>query len=340
MSTIDHSPSDHSVQFSLIELARIEAERVREEDLARERSRQQAAKQKREADEARRAAAQAEVAAEAEALARRLREEAEEQARLEARERAEVEVARIAAEARARLDEDNAGRAHEIAVLQIRNDGVRRRLRTALGAVIVLAIAGGSTAAYSVDRHIAGLVRDPDQLREGQQALAREREHAKATELAALDRRLDALRARPSIADAGEALRTAREARNAVDPKALDQDRLRAFADALDALEARLVTADRVAALDRRRDDLAVWATSLRRGEALTEAKAAGTRARVLGTDEAAVAYASALDRARDGFAKSPAMGWHGKGAAASDKGGTSCLPGDPGCGFDGRPIF
>jgi hypothetical protein len=333
--------SDQSVQFSLIELARIEAERVREEDLSRERVRQQEARNKREAEEARRAAEQAKAAAEAEAKARRLREEAEEKTRLEARQRAEVEVARITATARAQLEEDNSRRAHELGVLQIQNDGVRRRLRAALGAVIVLVVAGGGTAAYAVDRHLAGLVRDTEQLREGQQALGREREHAKATELAALDRRLDALRARPAIAESGEALRTAQAARTAVDPKALDQDRLRAFADALDALEARLVTADRIAALDRRRDDLAAWATSLRRDDALSQARAAGVRARVLGTDDAALAYAGALDRARDGLAKSPTGSGRGKGTTTgNDKAATSCLPGDPGCGLDGRPIF
>jgi hypothetical protein len=339
MSMIPRSPTDTSVTFSLAELAKIEAERVREEDARRARARDREAREKREAEEARRAAETAEAVVAAEARARRLREEAEEKARLDARQRAEIEVARIAADAKARLDEANAQRAHEIAMLKVRTEGGARRLRAALAAVIGLALAGGAAAAYGVDQHVGRLARETEQIRAGQQALAQEREQAKATELSALDRRFAALSAHPSIKDAEEPRAAAAAARRAVDDKALDHHRLQAFGDALDALQGRLVTLDRLALLDRRLDDLGAWAGDRRRPEALAAARAAGTRARAIGSDDALRVYEGALDQARMGIAGS--AGSAGRPVVTvptTDKGpkGT-CSQGDPCCDIDGH---
>ena len=127
-----------------------------------------------------------------------------------------------------------------------------------------------------------------------------------------------------------------------MDPKALDHDRLLAFGDALDALQARLDTLDRIAALDHRRDDLAGWAADRRRGEALAAARTAGTRARLTGTSDSLQAYEIALDQVRDGLAHTVTGVGHQAVAASDSKSGKGapCLEGDPGCGLDGRRAF
>jgi hypothetical protein len=336
------SPSDTSVTFSLAELAKLEAERVREEDARRARAREREAKEKLSAEAARRAAEAAEMAATAEARARRLREEAEEKARVEARQRAEIEVARIGAEARARLDADNAQRAHELAVLKLRTEGGARRLQVALAAVIGLVVLGGGAAAYEVDQRVSRLTQDGERLREGQHALALERDQGKAAELAALDRRFVALRGRPLIKDADAPRATAEAARNRVDVNALDGDRLRAFGEALDALQARLDTLDRLALLSLRQIDLDTWAADRKRGEAMVAARAAGVRARALGTGEALHAYEAALDQARDALAQSSAGGGRQVVASAQTTTGkaATCRAGDAWCGADGKPVF
>src|SRR5207249_11481608 len=69
------------------------------------------------------------------------------------------------------------------------------------------------------------------------------------------------------------------------------------FGDALDALQARLDTLDRLALLDRRQTDLGTWAAERKRSEAMAAVRTAGVRARTLGTDDAIRAYEGALDR-------------------------------------------
>jgi hypothetical protein len=341
MSLATRNNDETSVTFSLAELARIEEERVREEDGKRAEARAQHAREQREAEKRRRAAEEAQLAAEAEARSRRVRAEAEEKVRAEARERAAAEVARIEAQGRARLDDANAQRAHELALLRTRTEGGRRALQIALGTVLALTLGGGSAAAYGVSRHVEGLAADTAQLREGQQALAREREQAKTTELAALDRRFTALRQRPLLREAEDARATAAAARQAIDPKTLDHDRLRAFGDALEALDARLDTLDRIADLDRRQADLATWAADRKRGEAAAAAKLAGTRARLMATDDALRAYEGELDKLRDALAQAPAAGPGGRTAVkVADGNPGTCLKGDPRCDIYGRPLF
>jgi membrane protein involved in colicin uptake len=127
MSMMTRDTSETSVAFSLAELAKLEQERVQQEDLQRARAREREAREQQEAAARRRSAEEARVAAAAEELSRARREEAEARARAEARVRVAGEVARIEAEAKARLDADNAERAHELAVLRTRTEGGRRR---------------------------------------------------------------------------------------------------------------------------------------------------------------------------------------------------------------------
>lgn len=339
MSMMSRNTSDTSVTFSLAELAKLEEARVREEHLQRAKAREKEAREQREEEARRRAAETTRAAAEAETRARREREQAETEARAEARARAEIEVARIEAEAKARLEADNAARAHELAVVCARAEGRRRSLAHALAAALGLVVCGGAAAAYGVARHVAGLQQEAQQLRDAHAALAEERESARAAELAALDRRHAALRARPLARDAEEARATAEAARNALDPRALDHSRLRAFGDALDALETRLDALEKVAALDRRHADLAAWAAERRRPEATAAAQVAAARARTPGADEGAIrAYESALAQLREALARPAAPGPRPQVGVGSRQ--PECAnPGDPMCGFDGRPL-
>lgn len=335
------SNSDNSITMSLAELARLEQERVREEETTRAKARDKAAREQKEAEARRLAAEAAQMQADAEARARRLREEAEQRARVEARERAAADVARIEAEAKARLEADNAQRAHELSMLRVKTEGGRRRLQIALAAVLGLTVCGGSAAAYSVTKHVAALEQSAEQLRDGQQALARERENAKKTELQALDRRLAALLARAAIPEAGDARATVEAARKAINPQTLDHDRLRAFGDALDALENRIESAEKVAQLDRRFEDLKVWAAERKRSEAGAAAQRAGVIAKATLTEDAIRAYERDLDQLRKTLAHANVGGDRvATTTTTTTNAGGACLAGDPRCGLDGRPAF
>jgi colicin import membrane protein len=341
MSTMTRTSSDTSVTFSLAELASLEQERVREEDLKRSRAREKEARALRDAEAQRREAEAARIAAESEARARREREEAAEKVRLEARERAAADVARFEAEARARLEADNAVRAHELVVLRARTEGGQRRLQTALAVALGLVLCGGGVAAYQSSQRVAGLEQSASLRREEHVSLARERDSAKATELAALDRRYAALRARSLISSAEEARSTADAARSAVDVKALDHGRLRAFGDALDALQMRLEMLEKVALLDRRESDLAAWAAERRRTELTAATRIAAARAKASADEGAIRAYEGALDQLHDALVKGVAVA--GRPSSSSSVSGVvkpACAPGDPGCGLDGTRIF
>jgi hypothetical protein len=333
--------TDTSVTFSLAELAKIEEQRVHEEEARRASERERAAAHARRAEVARLAAEASKIAAEEDARARRQRAEAEEQARSVARDRAAIEVARIQAEAKARLDADNALRTHELDVLRVRTEGGRRRITAVLAGALALTVLGAAAWGVQSSSKVAALSEDAGHLRDAQQALAKEREQAKASELDALERRLALLGARPFAREAEDARAAAEGARKAIDVKALDQDRLRAFADALDALQARLEIVERLASLDKRRDDLAVWSAERKRPEALTVVRSAAARARAMGDDAAIRAYEAALDQARDALAKETgtAATRTTQGKAESTPART-CLAGDPGCGLDGPPLF
>ena len=341
MPTMSRDNSETSVTFSLAELARIEEERVRVEDERRARTREMEARERREAQARRRAEEEAQVAAQAEARARRQREEAEEQARAKAREQAALEVARIQAQAKVQLDAENAQRAHELAVLRANNESGRRRLQVALAAVLGLVICGGSAAAFGVHREVASLGQENERLREGQSALSRERDQAKATELASLDRRLEALRARPFGRDdakaTAEVRQTVEAARKAIDAKALDHSRMRSFGEALDAFEARIGGLEKLQALERRHADLEVWAGQRKKADAGGAARNAALSARVLVDESSLRAYETALDRLRDSLSKEGAQG--GGVSVVQPIGPTCTDPNDPLCGLNGRAL-
>ena len=340
MSTTTRNTSETSAMISLAELAKIEEQRVRDEDARRATAREREARDRREAEARKRAAEAAEIAAEADARAKRVRAEAEEKARIEARERAAADVARIEAEGRARLEAGNAARAHELAMLRVQTESGKKRLSFALATVIALVVCGGGAAGYSVSQKLTTLTDEAEHLRVGQRALAEERQQAKSTQLAALDRRHAALVAR-KIKGAEDAMASAEAARNAIDRKTLDLDRLRAFGDAIDALQAKLDTLDKLALLDRRLADLGAWASERKHGELMGDAKRAAARAWAMCNEEGALAYEIALREARDALAHASSTGG-GRVAAGRQEpvGGGACLAGDPGCGPDGKRIF
>lgn len=343
MSMPSRATTDTSVTISLAELAKIEEARVREEESERIRAREERARAERQAEAARRAAEAAEAEAAAGMRARRAREEAIEQARIEARERASAEVLRIEAEARARLDADNAVRAHELGELRVRRETGRRRREYALSAVLAAVVSLGGAMLYDRADHATKLERTVAELREGQRSLAGERDDAKRTELQALDRRHAALRARTPARGADDAQRTVEAARAGIDERAPDHGRLRAFADALDALQSRIESIEKLALLDRRHADLAAWAASVRRSHAASDARGAAQRARAPGAGATALAaYERALDGLRDELARRAPGG--GRPIAVVDPGPGPqpgrCQQGDPSCGLDGRPLF
>jgi hypothetical protein len=342
MSTMTRSNSETSVTFSLAELAKIEQERVAEEDGLRAAAREKDARARREAEASRLAAEIAELAAQADARALRARSEAAEKARNEARERVAADVARIEAESKARLDADNAARAHELTVLRARTEGGKSRLQIALASALGLVLCGGALAAYQGSQRVASLEQDASRLHEEHASLARERDNAKSTELAALDRRYAALRARPLAAGAEEARATVEAARNAIDPRAIDHGRLRAFAEAEDGLDARIDTLEKLAALDRREVDLVAWAADRRRPEITSAARGAAARAKSSGADEASLRlYEGALDQLHDALAQTPtSAGAIGKPPVVSAAAKQACVQGDPGCGLDGTRLF
>jgi hypothetical protein len=206
-------------------------------------------------------------------------------------------------------------------------------------------VCGGSAGGYAVHRHVAVLEQDNERLREDQSALSKERDQAKTNELATLDRRYTALRARPlSREDARateEARATVEAARNAVDAKALDHNRLRSFGEALDVLEVKLATLDKLAALDRRHADLSVWADQRKKSDLAAAARGAAARAKVMSDEGALRAYDQALDQLRDGLASAKEAA-HGGGSSSSSSttSGYQCTgPNDPMCGLNGRPL-
>ena len=342
MSTMTRNNSETSVTFSLAELAKIEQERVAEEDSLRVAAKEREARAQRETEASRRAAELAQVTAQADARTQRAREEATDKARNEARERVAADVARIEAESKARLDADNAVRAHELTVLRARTEGSRSRVQIALAAALGLVLCGGTLAAYQGSQRVASLEQDASRLHEERSSLARERDSAKSTELAALDRRYAALLARPLAAGAEEARVTAAAARNALDPRAIDHGRLRAFGEAQDGFEARIDALEKVALLDRRQADLTAWAADRRRTEITAAARSAAARAKSSGADEASVRlYEGALEKLHDALAQTTtSAGATGRPPPATSAVTQSCVQGDPGCGLDGTRLF
>ncbi len=338
---MSQTTSENSVTFSLAELARIEEERVRDEDAQRARAREQAARDRREAEAKKRAEEEARIAATEESRAKRAREEAADRVVREARAKAEIETARMQAEAKARLEADNAMRAHEIAVLRARVEAGRTRTIWGLAIALGLVLTVGGVAGFQASQRVSALEQDADRLRESQLSLSREHEQSRTTELGALDLRMAALVARPLAKEAGEARTTAEAARSAVNAKAVDHTRLRAFSDALDALQARIETLEKLSALERRRDSLEGWATALRKSED-TRVHDAAARAKSASSDDAAVnAYETALDRWQRELLESGGKKGGTGVTGGSHPTGAPCDPnvGDPMCDTTGHRI-
>jgi hypothetical protein len=329
-----------SVMFSLAELAIIEEERVEEETQQRAVMLAERANAERETLARRQEQEQARIESERDAEAQRTFAGAAAKARSEARQQSAVEVARIKAESSARLEADNAMRAHELAVLRLNNDSGRARLRRALAAVIGVVLLSGSAAAYGVNGHIGGLQQDSQRIREDRFALVQAHDKNMAAELMALDRRYDALQTRSGLTKAESARKEAAGARSAVDVGPVDQAKLRAFGESLDALDARLDLIERLAAHDRRLDDLNRWANSTRKSELVGAARKAGIKAhQTQGDDVAVAAYGSALDElAKKLVAKKRAGGTVSP--RPQDPTGNNCTnPHDPLCGLNGQQI-
>ena len=212
-----------------------------------------------------------------------------------------------------------------------------------LAAALILAMGGGGVATYRASQHVVSLERETADLREGQQALARGREAGQG------DR---ARRPRPALRrrcapgpGSEEARQTVEAARGAVGEKTLDHDRLRAYADALDGLQALMEGQERIAALDRRLGDLAAWAGEREgKSEATAEAGRAPRRWR---RRRAATVRSEAYDGnsitcARGRSPEGPSTGPGPGGAGRSRGPPVACAtgPADPGCDLNGHPIF
>lgn len=334
-------PTETSVALSLAELTQIEEERIEREKTERARQRAERVRRERDAEVRGQAEEEARMRADEAERAERARLEAQEKALLEAREQAVRDVARIRAEAEVRLEADNASRAHELAVLRTERETGRRRRELVLAAALVIVAVTGGAMSWTASTRAAREAQAAAEHQERERSLLRERDEQKRVELQALDRRHAALLARPHAAEAKRAKQTAEDARAAVDPRAPATARLRTFAESLDALDARIAELDRLAGLDRRRDDLSLWAASRRQTARLESLNAAARRAR---TETASSDEVARYERALDQLAGE--LGEHrGVPSGTSPRVETSrderkCRDGDPGCGLDGRPLF
>jgi hypothetical protein len=333
-------PTETSVALSLAELSRIEEERVEREKTARAKGRSARIQREREAEARRLAEDDAKLRDEEAARVEQARREAAERALRAARERADLEVARIRAEAKSRLDADNAARAHELAVLGTKRETGRRRREIVLGVALSVCFALGGFGFWDASARTSKYERSVEELRERERAVLRERDDSKRVELQSLERRHATLLARPRTADAKPTLEAAESARAAIDVRSPSQDRLRAFADSLDVLDRRLDVLDEVALLDRRGRDLASWASSQKRTARLESVKTAALRAKA---EDAGADAISAYERELDGVASE--LGERTRGAARPHAGEPTgaertCREGDPGCGLDGKPLF
>jgi colicin import membrane protein len=120
MTSGEKRRSEESVSFSLKELEKLESERLDREKKEREARVRAAQLAKEDAERREREALAAKERAEEESRDARRRAEIEEQARLEAMSRAAVEQARIGVETKARAEEAERERQHEVELAKIR----------------------------------------------------------------------------------------------------------------------------------------------------------------------------------------------------------------------------
>jgi colicin import membrane protein len=345
MTTVGSS-SETSVTFSLAELAKLEEERVRAQDAEARKTRAAREQDQRRAEAERRAAEVARMEADEAARSARIRAETEERARVEARRQAEIEVARIEAAARTKRAEDDAARAHELALAKARTETRGDNVRRGLAAALAIAVAVGGASAFALVSKVDKLDRDVAALRDDATKATSAIDAARASALSAIDRRISATAARAAGAGASASADKAlvdvrRAALEDKAGKALDDGAVRAMDDALTAWEARIVRAEKARALDRRRADLVAWATGAHRTEALAKVDALAAKALAEPEDRTLSALDDALSQAREALSSRAVPGGHGV-IAIKDKNttGRTCTdPNDPLCGFNGQPL-
>jgi hypothetical protein len=198
----DGGGRDDSVQFSLSELVELEEKR-RVREARDEQARQANAARERELKEREQAAQAAERARLAAAeIARKQRDDLDEIARREALQKAIVEQARLEVEIRARADERELERRHEIELARLRREGTQRSLASLLGAALFGGAVSAALAALlylgvlapaaqrrfleasdrvgSIERHADDLGRELDEERRAKKALERRASDAEA----------------------------------------------------------------------------------------------------------------------------------------------------------------
>ena len=341
-----------SVLFSLAELAQIEQERIAEEEKQRAQARDERAREQRLQAEQRRAAAAARLSAEAQTRAQRERDETEARTLAEARKQAALDVARIEAEAKARLEADNAARAHELAAIQARTERTGRLMRRALAGVLALALCGGVAVAVGLTRQVARLEQDNGRISREESAIVEAQEGLRRSELARLDRRQASLASRSRLqgkpasenpaAEAKQAEAAVAAARSSINADRPEPRALQDLDEALDGWQQRLEMRQRLADIDGRQADLLTWATKQQCADLASEARNAATRAHALGaSDDTLAAYVRALDELRsslgasDGCSKQRQL----EGTKANPTQGTCTNPHDPLCDLHGKSL-
>lgn len=342
MSKPHPATTETSVMTSLAELTRIEGGRQHAEEQRRMREREQRRAAERAAQAEREEKERAEEAAQRQADAARTLEERAAAAREAGRAQAAVEVARIQAEAQARLEQDNAVRAHQLGELRIRLATGRRRREYFLGAALGLTLCISGAATFFARESSVANQRAAEELQGRNAALLAEREDAKRVQLRALDQRHAALVARHAGKDLEAARATAQAARDGANESAPTHTQLHTFAAALDALASRGEAQATLRGLDARYADLLTWANAVRRARAAESATAAAKRAHApAATDADRESYARSLDTLREQLSATRRAG-----AATTTTAGETgtvtgrCQVGDPGCGIDGTPLF
>jgi hypothetical protein len=331
-----HDSTESSLLFSLAELQRIEQNRTHTEEAERARERERQERERREVEVERQRMEQARRDGERAAQVEREQREAKEKALARARERAAVEVARIEAEAKARLAVEESVRAHELAVLRAKAEGTQWRpsgvLTTALAALLCVTVVIG-----------AAIVRDRGRLQD--EALRSRLEHSTATLdreravrllLQSVDQWIASLSWRSTSLPVSGERDKASAARKALDDKAPEAASIDALINALEDWDERIVALQRLVALEQRYEDLTVWAARQGEGAALPQLRAAARKhAEAGGAGAAALeSYASALDDLREALQR------HGSGRLppTREMPQPPCKDGDPLCDQNRRP--
>jgi hypothetical protein len=330
-----------SVSISLAELAKLEQERQREEELRKAILREKLLLEQKSKDAEKARQEQARLTAERYALEQKTRQEAEIKALEQARIQATIETARIEAQSRARLDREAAQRTHQLAQLRMQTETKNRRVQYFLSFALGLVLVVGALGSYVAISRINYLERTVEQLRVDQSLSKQNVESARKSEFAFLDRLQSSLFSRAVYSRLDDDKLAVSMARRRIGDGPEEPAKLEAFANSLDNLGARLVRLDRLAALDRRFQDLSVWANQ--RGSIdLNSIRNVAAKAKDGQSDSALQTYEWALERLRDTLSQQvgknatrlPLSQQHQEqGSAATDE----CPRGDPLCGLSSR---